>query len=115
MKNEKEEIVYHYCSLEGFLSIIKNASLWISDISKSNDCIEGSYIYNKIKSRIERELEITPEDLHAWKTGCKVNEVADHLMLTYVACFSERKDCLSQWRDYADDGKGISIGFCKRS
>ncbi len=114
MKNEKEEIVYHYCSLEGFLSIIKNASLWISDISKSNDCLESSYIHNKIKNRIESELEITPEDLHAWKTGCKVNEVSDHLMLTYVACFSERKDCLSQWRGYADDGKGISIGFCKK-
>ena len=114
MKNEKEEIVYHYCSLEGFLSIIKNASLWISDISKSNDCLESSYIHNKIKNRIESELEITPEDLHAWKTGCKVNEVSDHLILTYVACFPERKDCLSQWRGYADDGKGISIGFCKK-
>lgn len=114
MKNEKEEIVYHYCSLEGFLSIIQNSSIWMFDISKSNDCLERSYIYNKIKNRIESELEITPEDLHAWKTGCKVNEVSDYLMLTYVACFSERKDCLSQWRGYADDGKGISIGFCKK-
>lgn len=35
-------------------------------------------------------------------------------MLTYVACFSEKMDCLSQWRGYADDGKGISIGFCKK-
>lgn len=35
-------------------------------------------------------------------------------MLTYVACFSEKKDCLSQWRGYADDGKGICIGFCKK-
>ncbi len=32
MKNEKGEIVYHYCSLEGFLNIIQNASLWMSDI-----------------------------------------------------------------------------------
>lgn len=61
MKNEKAEIVYHYYSLEGFLSIIQNASLWISDISKLNDCLESSYIYNKIKNRIESELEITPE------------------------------------------------------
>lgn len=43
-----------------------------------------------------------------------MNEVSDHLMLTYVACFSERKDCLSQWRGYADDRQGISIGFCKK-
>lgn len=65
MKNEKTEIVYHYCSLEGFLSIIQNASLWISDISKSNDRLENSHVRNKIKNRIESELEIMPEDLHA--------------------------------------------------
>lgn len=52
MKNEKEEIVYHYCTLEGFLSIIQNSSIWMSDISKSNDCLEIIYIRNKIKNRI---------------------------------------------------------------
>lgn len=36
-KKETSDIVYHYCSLEAFLSIIQNASLWLSDISKSND------------------------------------------------------------------------------
>ena len=57
MKNEKEEIVYHYCTLEGFLSIIQNSSIWMSDISKSNDCLESIYIRNKIKNRIRCELE----------------------------------------------------------
>ena len=28
-----------------------------------------------------------------------------------IACFSQRGDILSQWRAYADDGKGFSIGF----
>jgi hypothetical protein len=31
----------------------------------------------------------------------------------FVFCLSESKDLLSQWRGYADDGKGISIGFRK--
>ena len=53
MKNEKAEIVYHYCSLEGFLSIIQNASLWISDISKSNDCLESSYMIIRSKTRLK--------------------------------------------------------------
>ena len=31
----------------------------------------------------------------------------------YICCFSGDGDLLSQWRAYADDGKGISIGFKK--
>lgn len=32
-------------------------------------------------------------------------------MKTFCVCFSESKDKLSQWRGYAQDGKGIAIGF----
>ena len=32
-----EEILYHYCSVDTFFNIIKNAKLWLSDIEKSND------------------------------------------------------------------------------
>jgi hypothetical protein len=34
-------------------------------------------------------------------------------MMTFVACFSEAGDLLSQWRGYANDAQGISIGFYK--
>lgn len=29
----------------------------------------------------------------------------------YVSCFYKEPDILSQWRAYAEDGKGVSIGF----
>ena len=29
----------------------------------------------------------------------------------YISCFSKKQDLLSQWRAYADDGRGVSIGF----
>lgn len=29
----------------------------------------------------------------------------------YISCFSKESDILSQWRAYADNGKGVSIGF----
>lgn len=114
MKGKKEEIVYHYCSLEGFLSIIQNASLWMSDISKSNDCLESIYIRNKIKNRIKCELGGDSENFHAWERGYRISGEPGDSTIRYVACFSEKEDCLSQWRGYADDGKGISIGFCKK-
>lgn len=114
MKKEKSDIVYHYCTLEGFLGIIQNASLWVSDISKSNDGLECIYGRNQIKDRIEKEIATDAEAIHAWKTWYEVNSDLHGSMLTYVACFSEKKDCLSQWRGYADDGKGMAIGFNKK-
>lgn len=30
---------------------------------------------------------------------------------TYMICFSENGDLLSQWRGYADNGRGVTIGF----
>ena len=114
MKKEKSDIVYHYCTLEGFLSIIQNASLWVSDISKSNDGLECIYGRNQIKDRIEKEIADDAEAMHAWKMGYEMNPDIHDSMLMYVACFSEKEDCLSQWRGYADDGKGMAIGFDKK-
>lgn len=114
MKDEKENIVYHYCTLQGFLGIIQNASLWMSDISKSNDDLECIFVRNQIKDRIEQELENDTEAINVWKTWYEINSDLHASMLTYVACFSEKEDCLSQWRGYADDGKGMAIGFNKK-
>ncbi|PXX55798.1 hypothetical protein DFR60_10272 [Hungatella effluvii] len=37
-------MVYHYCDLNAFLNIIKTRKLWLSDVKKSNDSIEGKYL-----------------------------------------------------------------------
>ena len=70
---KKSDIVYHYCTLQGFLSIIQNASLWVSDISKSNDDLECIYARNQIKDRIEQEIETDTEAMQAWKMGYKMS------------------------------------------
>lgn len=98
MKKEKADIVYHYCTLQGFLGIIQNSSLWVSDISKLNDGLGCIYGGNQIKDRIEKEIETNAEAMHAWKMGYKMNSDLHDSMLTYVACSSEKEDCLSQWR-----------------
>lgn len=45
-----DAIVYHYCDLNAFQSILKNKTLWLSDVKKSNDCEEGNYLINLIHS-----------------------------------------------------------------
>lgn len=38
-------------------------------------------------------------------------EFEDGTISTFVICLSEEGDLLSQWRGYADDGRGMCLGF----
>ena len=59
MPKSKEKIIYHYCSVDAFLSIIKNQELWASDIFKMNDSSEEKYLEDLLRfylKRIHKEL-----------------------------------------------------------
>ncbi|MNO79493.1 hypothetical protein D3C76_706630 [compost metagenome] len=116
MDNKQEDILYHYCGGEAFFNIIKNSTLWLSDILKSNDSQECIWLRDLVRKRIEIFLaESNPEYLKAWNTWYQMNsDIEDSNMVIYAACFSESKDSLSQWRGYAQDGSGIAIGFSKK-
>lgn len=167
MSKSKEKIIYHYCSVDVFLSIIKNQELWASDIFKMNDSSEEKYLEDLLRfylKRIHGELlkdkkfreYLDKKGKNDKKSTKKERENAEKLkkelfkeyynkifsapikkninnyikinkFLTindllkekskkikrYICCFSGDGDLLSQWRAYADDGKGISIGFKK--
>lgn len=49
-------IVYHYCSLETFKSIIENKCLWLCDVQKSNDSAECTYFENIMKNHINYNI-----------------------------------------------------------
>jgi hypothetical protein len=101
--------LYHYCSNAAFISIIENKQIWASEFSLSNDVMEGKWI---------REI---------FREYCQEKELASHsieVLLTHLDflisrsgaagfCMSENGDLLSQWRAYADNGAGVSIGFSK--
>ena len=56
-------MVYHYCNLDTFLKIIQNKSLRLSDIGKSNDYTELTYMENMIRKEFEKKIKRRiPED-----------------------------------------------------
>ena len=167
MFKSEEKIIYHYCSVDTFLSIIKNQELWVSDIFKMNDSSEEKCLEDLLRfylKRIHGELlkdkkfkeYLDKKGKNDKKSTKKERENTEKLkkelfkeyynkifsvpikknidnyikinkFLTindllkekskkikrYICCFSGDGDLLSQWRAYADDGKGISIGFKK--
>lgn len=119
LKHPKDEgVMYHYCSAETFHSIITNKTLRFSDINLLNDAEESRWGYeiflkaaNRILERtnIPKLLPVIPADFVD-----RVDELwhySSFFITSFLSCFSVEGDSLSQWRAYADDGRGFSIGF----
>ncbi len=53
-KNINPDVLYHYTSVSGFFGIIKSQSIWLSDISKSNDSLELRYFLDEFEKLLHR-------------------------------------------------------------
>lgn len=115
--------LYHYCSVETFISIISNKCLRLSDLSKSNDFMERKWIMNVVEEALDKALkdegiaiDLREQYWYSEDVNSHIEYLFDLLKYdvmksSYITCFSRKGDLLSQWRAYGDDGRGISIGF----
>ena len=124
---KEEDTLYHYCSLDTFYNIMKNHSIWLSDVGKSNDSKELARATEQCEiAVIKKFLEYSERmksnndflgtrfrDFHKITDQFEAMDTSKTLK-SWVFCLSEKGDNLGQWRGYADDGKGISIGFNKK-
>ncbi len=124
MAERHPKTLYHYCSIETFFNVIKSNSVWLSDIEKSNDSLELTYMKNEYANCIKaaclsfaeyhkkNAISYDERRLNALlQILTNVSTLAIPITKTWVFCLSEKGDLLSQWRGYADDGYGVSIGF----
>lgn len=127
---EKDEnLLYYYCSMETFASIIKSKSIWMRNLLSMNDPSELFLCKIDITKQIIRcykenpfEFKFAGEEnenamcayLHAphFLFASGFNSINNNLF--YAVCMSSEEDSLSQWRMYADNGKGVCLGFDKR-
>lgn len=107
--NSQKEL-YHYTDLPGFVGIVGHRSLWASDMRCLEDVSEASYAYRMIKQSLTRNFRTMPRaDREAFLQSLAIGEYG--LDTTFVACFCERNDLLSQWRGYGGRGEGLAVGF----
>lgn len=101
--------LYHYCSNKAFHSIIENRKILLSSLLLSNDSIEGKLVA-EILARIAKADgldQAATQRLQTLVSG--LEQVIDGLGF----CLSEDGYLFSQWRGYAADATGVSIGFSK--
>jgi Protein of unknown function (DUF2971) len=99
--------LFHYCSNATLVSILEKKEIWAAQLALSNDAMEGKWI-REVFIRYCKDKQVSDSDQ---------NRLLEHLdfvisMAGYAGfCMSEEGDLLSQWRAYADNGAGASIGF----
>ena len=116
MAEEAPETLYHYCSLDTFYNIMKNRSIWLSDISKSNDSEEIIFMTKKCRRAIKRRFRPSASSSEKIESIKRTDRLLSRFsendyLKCWAMCFSEKADDLGQWRGYADDGRGVCIGF----
>lgn len=112
--SDESLILYHYTNLDGLKGILNTRSIWLTNTSTLNDPTELTYgkdiILNSLNDKFVEETEPLIKDL--------LSDIIAHVMTyesisfkTYVACFCEENNLLSQWRAYGHYGGGYNLGF----
>lgn len=101
------DTLYHYCGIGNFLSIIRSKEIWLSSLNLSNDFKEGRMVRETIL-RLARDKNLPESTQQRLVDSLKFFDTSLHGL---GFCLSEKGDLLSQWRGYAEDAFGVSIGF----
>ena len=102
------DILYHYTDLNGLIGIVQNQTLWATNVQFLNDKKEQKYGIELVKEIAESVKSNQNEKV----IELIINHIEDRAKLDdYITCFSKNGDLLGQWRAYANNGYGVSIGF----
>ena len=98
--------LFHYTDLAGLKGILENHDLWLTHSRYCNDHEEMTHGYSVAKAALD-ELR---------KGGAVASTYLDMIAAflqapegVYICCFCEQDNLLSQWRNYAANGTGVSI------
>jgi hypothetical protein len=117
-KPSESDVIYHYCSAATFQAIVESGNIRFSDINMLNDASEVRWSYGVFEEAANRLLQrvgMPPTAPHIDRAFIDaIDEIVSPSQLIghpFIACFSQERDILGQWRAYADDGRGYAIGF----
>lgn len=118
---DEPDVLYHYTDAAGFAGIVQNRKLWATDIRFLNDPLELRYAYEALLTALEAAKTDKPEYSEAYDAALQAismtnaldpETIEDRLFST---SFSADGDDFGQWRAYADDARGMALGFNKES
>ena len=101
--------LYHYTDLEALHGIICNKELWLGNISNMNDKSEAIGYLNNITVQIQKRFS-DKRILRYIRFYSKLSDMQKELN-PFALCFSANEDDAGMWERYANNARGVCIGF----
>lgn len=107
----EKRIYYHYCSVDTFFNIMQTSTIRLGNPLFMNDSAEIIWLLELLKNYVAKNKNCV-EILKQWNLIKQmINKLLQKIDVPFIFCLSKGNDVLSQWRSYADDGKGVAIGI----
>jgi len=101
--------IYHYTDVRGALGILKSGRFWFTERAHLNDPGEVNHCIELVRQALESLKHQEGDALR--KAFSEVYASEHKKSVYYIASFTDQQDDLGQWRSYADDGRGVVLGF----
>ena len=108
---ESKKKYYHYCSVEKFFNIMQTSTLRLGNPLSMNDYSEVIWFLKLIKNYADKKWIYQNISEKWFLIESIIKDITQEIEFPYILCLSKKNDVLSQWRSYADDGKGVAIGI----
>ena len=102
-----DDLLFHYTSLGAMQSILRERSVWATDIRFFSDAAELMHLMHALHHGIRsRNGNIVLQQFRDWLS---VRLPSGNMV--FAVSFSAQGNLLSQWRAYCPPAKGVSLGF----
>jgi hypothetical protein len=106
--------IYHYTDVAGALGILKSGELWLTERAHLNDTLEIQYGLHIAHELFETAVQNTSAHIPTHVTSHLKEKLTSGLtkfgFWVFSASLDDNED-IGQWRSYADDGRGVRLGF----
>lgn len=100
--------LYHYTGHKNFRDIVVSGELWATQMQYVSDSMEFRYAAELVVNLVRESFQQRESD--DFRKALIERTASMDGARTFIVCFSEEGDQLSQWRAYCAAG-GVSIGF----
>jgi len=106
-------LLHHYTDSGGLLGIIESRKIRATNVWFMNDSVEATFGWGRIERFLDSKSPSSAKEkevIRLAKAGLHGASNKTDFPDSYIACFSQKGNDLSQWRAYGR-GRGFSIGF----
>lgn len=105
--------LYHYTNMTGLKGILTTDEIWFTDYRHLNDPDELLHGIKIARTILQKRFSVggLQSILYQWIDDLLTQKNFSRALEFFIASFSRERDELGQWRAYADDGRGVTIGL----